>query len=85
MGRFRLIRDGDAEDLGGPPRLGQPDVGPGRERRRLAVGQVDDPDLVTLAGQPGQRAAAGDLDVVGMRPDGDQVQLDVAGLGHADS
>ena len=74
-----MIRTCDAEDLGRPPRLGQPDVGARRERRRLAVGQVDDPDAVTLAGQAGQRPAAGDLDVVGMGADGDQVQLQFAG------
>ena len=84
VGQVQVDPDVDAEDLGRPPGLLQPDVGAGRERGRLAVGQVDDPDLVALAGEPGQRAAAGDLDVVGVGPDGDHVQLDLARLGHAD-
>ena len=56
--------------------------GPGRERRRLAVGQVDHADLVAGVDQPGQRAAAGDLQVVRVGPDGDDVQLFVRRIGH---
>ena len=67
VGQVEVDPRRDPQDLGGPLRLGQPDVRPGRVRRRLAVGQVDDPDSVPFPGQPGQRAAAGDLHVVGMR------------------
>jgi len=43
-------------------------------RRRLAIRQVDDADLVALPSQPRQRAAARNFRVVGMRPDGDHIQ-----------
>ena len=49
--------------------------GPGLLRRRLAVGQIDDADLVALFDQLGERAAAGDLDVVRMGSDGNQIEF----------
>ena len=73
----------DAQHLG-RRRLGfgQPHFGPRRERRRLAVGEVDDADLVAGVDQPGQRAAAGDLQVVRMGTDGDHIELFVRRIRH---
>ena len=75
VGQVQVHPHGDSQDLGGLASLGQPDVGPGRMRRRLAVGQVNDANAVALAHQPGQRSAAGDLDVVGMQPHRDQIEF----------
>ena len=47
--------------------------------RRLAIGEIDDPDRKPLGGQQRQRAAAADLHVVGMGPDGDHVESGVCG------
>ena len=75
LGMLRLIRIATPRISAGLRGLGQPDVRTRRVRRRLAVGQVDDTDRVALASQPGQRTPAGNLDIVGVGPDGDQVEL----------
>ena len=72
----------NAERFAGRLGLGHPHVRPGRKRRRLAVGQVDDADLVAGVDQRGQRAAAGDFHVVRVGADGDDVELRVSGIGH---
>ena len=64
-----------AERLGGRFGFGQPHFRARRARRRLAVGQVDDADLVALPHELGERAAAGDFHVVGMGADGDHVEF----------
>ncbi len=55
--------------------LGHPHIRPRREGRRLAVREVDDADLVTGVHQAGERAAAGDFDIVRVGADGDHVEL----------
>jgi hypothetical protein len=64
----------DAERFGREAGFFEPDVGAGREGRRLAVGEVDDADAVALLGQAGERAADADFDVVGVSADGDDVE-----------
>ena len=68
VGHVQVDPEGNSQDVGGLASLGQPDVRAWRVRGRLAIGQVDDAHRVALAHQPGQRSAAGNLDVVGMRP-----------------
>ena len=62
--------------------LGQADLRAGRGGRRLAVGQIDNAHAIALPGQPGQRAAAGNFHVVGMRPDGNHIQGLIVHAGH---
>ena len=64
----------DAKGLGGCFRFREARLRPRRVGRRLPVGEIDDPDAVALLDQPGERAAAGDLNVVGMGADGDDVE-----------
>jgi len=64
----------DAEHLGRGGGLGQPLLRPARPRCRLTVGEIDDAHAIALRGQERERAAAADLDVVGMGPDGDHVE-----------
>ena len=55
-------------------RLAEPFRGAARPGRRLAVGQVHDPDPMPLGGQQRQRAATADLDVVGVSAHRDHVE-----------
>ena len=72
----------DAQRLGRRLGLGQPHLRPRRERRRLAVGEVDHADFVAGVDQAGQRAAAGDLHIVRVGADGDDVERFVRRIGH---
>jgi hypothetical protein len=60
-------------------RFGHAYVGSGRERRWLAIGEVNNPHLITGVYEHRQRAAAGDLDIVRMGPDGDTIELQFFG------
>src|SRR4030095_15086460 len=62
-----------AEDLAGGLGLASARL-LGPTGRRLAGGQVDDPDPIPLADEPGEGGPAGDLQVVRVWGDGDDVQ-----------
>ena len=68
VGQVERDADRRAQRFRRPPGLGQADFRARRQRRRLAVGQVNDAHPVALPGQLRQRAAAGDFDIVGMGP-----------------
>jgi hypothetical protein len=72
----------DAELFGGGAGFGKSNFGARRERRGLAVGEVDNADAVALPDQMGERAAATDFDVVGVSADGDDVEGLGLGVGH---
>ena len=74
VGKVQGDADLHAQRRGGLARFGQADFRSRGAGRGLAVGQVDDPHAVSLPDQRGQRAAAADLHVVGVRADGDHVQ-----------
>ena len=48
-----------------------------RARRRLAVGQVDNADLIALLHEFRERAAASDFDIIGMSADGNDIELGI--------
>ena len=77
--------DVNAEGFAGGFGFGHSDIGPGREGRGFAIGEVDDADLVTGVDQGGERAAAGDFDVVGMGADGHHVELLMSYSAHGPS
>src|SRR5208282_919132 len=83
VGHVQVDPEGDSQDVGGLASLGKPDVRAWRVRGRLAVGQVDDANRVALAHQPGERSAAGNLDVVGMRSHCDQIEFLLCQFGHS--
>ena len=72
-----------AEHLGRAPGFLQSHMRAGRIGRRLAVGQVDDADLVALPDQASQGSAAGDFHIVRMRTDGNDVQLRIVAHGNS--
>jgi hypothetical protein len=63
-----------AEGVGRGEGLGHPLLRPARAGRRLAVGEIDDPDPCPSGRQERERAATPDLDIIGMGPDGDHVE-----------
>ena len=67
----------DAQKLGSFACLFQSHVGSWRTGRRFAVGEIDNPHLVPLPGEAGDRASAGDLHVVRVRADRDHVEFRV--------
>lgn len=68
IGQVECHSDLHAQHLGRRAGFGQADFRAGRGRRRLAVGQIDNPHAVALLGQFGQRATTGNFHVVGMHP-----------------
>jgi hypothetical protein len=74
VGEAEMLTVDHAEGPGSGKGLGHPLLRPARARRRLTVGEVHDADAVPLRGQQRQRAAATDLDVVGMGADRDHVE-----------
>ena len=75
VGQVERHADRGAEHFGRLLRFGQANLRPGRQGRRLAIGQIDDADRVALLDELGQRPAAGDFDIVGMGADGDDIKL----------
>jgi hypothetical protein len=66
-----------AERLSGLLGFGEARFGTWRQWRGLAVSEVDDADLVALLDELGERATAGDLDVIGMGADSDDIELGI--------
>ncbi len=83
VGQMQQRANVDAERFAGSLSFGQPYIGPRRKRRRFAVGEVDDANLVAGVDQRGKRAAARDFDVVGMGANCDNVERLVCGRGRA--
>ena len=73
-GRAEVLAQRDAEHLRGPHRLFGAHLG-GSARAHLALREIEDADAMALPRGFGERATAGQLAVVAMRDDGEQVDV----------
>ena len=74
IGEAEMLAVDHAERAGRGQRLGRALLRPARTGRRLAIGEIDDPDPRPPGRQERERPATPDLDVIRMGSDGDHVE-----------